>query len=347
MILVTCQSGFESLLARELSAAGLQIAATGPGWVRGEGAAERSLVTATSEPPAVDLSFAHLLLAEVREIQGGSANALAQAAAAQFMQDLRGEKIDAAWPCWWQGPHELVGLNRRVGTVEKAFLELLRARMSRVAKLATPDLPRAWGGARGWFVWMPDFDRAWLARQAWLNGPRRMADDPAAPSRSFLKVEEAYGLLDRPPQAGETVVDLGSAPGGWSYSAARHGARVLALDNGPLKGGALNHPAIEHREVDAFKFRPAPGAPVYDWLFCDLVEDPYRVLEEIVRPWLEQGWCRRFVLNFKFGRTDPLLLRQRLVAPASPLSVHGVDVRIRHLFHDREEFTVTGRRRES
>src|SRR5690606_25054254 len=105
------------------------------------------------------------------------------------------------------------------------------------------------------------------------NGQRRMADDSLAPSRSYLKVEEAYVVLGREPAAGETVVDLGAAPGGWSYSAAKRGAQVIAVDNGPLKGGALDHPRIEHRREDAFGFRP-PGGRAFDWLFCDLVEDP-------------------------------------------------------------------------
>lgn len=86
-----------------------------------------------------------------------------------------------------------------------------------------------------------------------------MADDDAAPSRSYLKVEEAYIVLGREPQAGETVVDLGAAPGGWSYSAAKRGATVVAIDNGPLKGGAFGNQLITHRLEDAFKFQPPAG----------------------------------------------------------------------------------------
>src|SRR5207244_2667751 len=97
----------------------------------------------------------------------------------------------------------------------------------------------------------------------------------------------------REPQPGEAVVDLGAAPGGWSYSAAKRGARVIAVDNGPLKGGALQHPAITHRMEDAFRFAPAAGETI-DWLFCDLVEEPHHVVRDIVAPWLTRRWCRRF-----------------------------------------------------
>jgi len=216
-----------------------------------------------------------------------------------------------------------------------------KKRLSRVAKLAVRDLPRGSGLARGLFVFFADFGRAFVARSAFVHGQRRMADDDLAPSRSYLKVEEAYVVLGREPQPGETVVDLGAAPGGWSYSAAKRGAQVIAIDNGPLKGGALDHPAIEHRREDAFKFAPLPGV-TYDWLFCDMVEEPHNVLRNIIDPWLAHGWCRRFVINLKFGRVDPLVFMRELRAPDSVLMTRAPGTQVRHLYHDREEFTLVG-----
>jgi 23S rRNA (cytidine2498-2'-O)-methyltransferase len=115
------------------------------------------------------------------------------------------------------------------------------------------------------------------------------------------------------------------------------------VDNGPLKGGALNHPRIEHRLEDAFKFSAADGQ-VFDWLFCDLVEEPHHVVQNIVTPWLAQGWCRRFVINLKFGHVDALALMREIRAAGSPFARHAPNFRIRHLYHDREEFTVVGER---
>jgi 23S rRNA (cytidine2498-2'-O)-methyltransferase len=377
-VLLTCQSGFEALLARELAELhGRTVVEKGPGWVRVAAAARfeseprgGSAVpppaagarpglapvadpgAASPRPAATDprtlaflgeLAFAHLTLIEPVEVRGESVNALAGQVAAYFLERLRGERIEAAWPGVWVGPHELVGLGRRISAVEVAFGELLKKKLSRVAKLASPELPRATGPVRGLFVHFVDFSRAWVAREAFVHGPRRMADDPLAPSRSYLKVEEAYGVLGREPAAGETVCDLGAAPGGWSYSAARHGARVVAVDNGPLKGGALDHPQIEHRREDAFRFVPPPAAP-FDWLFCDMVEEPHHVLRDILVPWLAQRWCRHFVVNLKFGRVDPIGLLRELRAPGHPLRPHAPGVRVRHLYHDREEFTLVGER---
>jgi len=341
-VLLTCQSGFETLLARELAELhGVCVDEQGPGWLRcaSEFAADR----------LAPLAFAHLTLVSPVEIRGESVNALAARVADFFLGALRGERIDAAWPSVWLGPAEIVGLGRRISAVDSAFGELLKKKLSRVAKLATPEMPRASGGvARGLFVFFPDFGRAFVAREAFMHGPRRMADDPLAPSRSYLKVEEACVVLGREPQPGETVCDLGAAPGGWSYSAAKRGARVFAIDNGPLKGGALDHPQIEHRREDAFRFTPAAAAlGRFDWLFCDLVEEPHHVLRDIVEPWLARRWCRRFIVNLKFGRVDPVALLRELRAADSPLLAHAPATRIRHLYHDREEFTLAGDVRDS
>ena len=336
-MLSLCQHGYESLLERELGEAGLVVQEKGAGWARAELVGGDPVRQSLEE-----MAFPQLTLVAPRELRGESVNGLAQQLADFFFESLRGERIEAAWPCVFQAVAEVVGLGRRASAVEKALGELVKKKLSRIARLATPELPRGAGRARGLFVFFADFGRVYVAREAWLGGQRRMADDDLAPSRSYLKVEEAYIVLGREPQAEEKVVDLGAAPGGWSYSAAKRGARVIAVDNGPLKGGALNHPLIEHRLEDAFKFHP-PAGEACDWLFCDLVEEPHHVMQNIVAPWLAGGWCRNFVVNLKFGHVDSISLLRELRAKESPFDTHAQNLRIRHLYHDREEFTVVGK----
>jgi len=331
-MLATCQQGYERHLTGELVRAGFPPREHGAGWVVCGSDASR-------EPP--DLAFAHLVLPAPRELRAGTVNALVPQIVDFFAESLRDERVEAAWPCGWSGAAGMAGLARRVIAGEKTFRDLLRRRLSRVARLALPGMPRGVGSVRGLYVFFTDFDRAFAARTAVLGGQRRMADDPASPSRSYLKIEEAYGVLGVAPRPGETVVDLGAAPGGWSYSAAQRGAQVVAVDHGLLKGGARGHPRIEHRREDAFRFRPAAGG-VFDWLLCDLIEEPHHVLRHLVQPWLKQRWCRRFVVNLKFGRADPLAFLSELRDPSSPFAAHAASFRIRHLYHDREEFTVVG-----
>jgi 23S rRNA (cytidine2498-2'-O)-methyltransferase len=333
--LLLCRAGCEGHLVHEAADAGVRAVAAGPGLVTG-GAGDGNEL----RPPG-GWAFADADLAVAHRAEGTSVNALAGDLADWFAADLAGETVAGPWPCVFTAGGDEPGLTRRAAAVERAFAEQLRRRLGRVARLADPARPAGRGPARGLFVVFTAFDRALASREAWLGGQRRMADDAQAPSRSYLKVEEAYGLLGQAPGPGETVCDLGAAPGGWTWSALRRGARVAAVDNGPLKGGALDHPMVEHLRQDAFGFRPREGQ-CFDWLFCDLVEEPHHVLRDLVGPWLQGGWCRRFVIVLKFGRTDPPALLRELRAPDSPFARRAPGAVIAHLHHNRDEFTVVG-----
>ncbi|MCX5795039.1 MAG: rRNA methyltransferase [Elusimicrobia bacterium] len=315
------QAGFETFLAKEVGSA----LEKGPGWV---------LAGQDKSEPC----FAHLSLLETVEVKAATVNALAGGVADYFRRTSIDERYDQPWPLCFEAA-DIEGLGTRCRGVQDAFREKV-SRMARVMKLAKEGRPDP-STCRGLFVYLADFDRAFASRFARVGGQRRMADDPQAPSRSFLKVEEAYFVLGEAPASGQTVADLGAAPGGWSYSAARHGARVLAVDNGPLKGGAAGNPNIEARAEDAFRFRPRPAV---DWLFCDLLDDPRKVIE-LLRRWVEGRWCSRFIVNLKFGRHDPLLLLQEAFSERTGIARRCDLLRARHLYHDREELTLVGRLR--
>jgi 23S rRNA (cytidine2498-2'-O)-methyltransferase len=319
-VLHACQPGFEPFLVKELDASG---AARGPGWVRAPCAA-----------PAA-LCFAHWTLEDETALRGGSARQLAQALTDFFLSSSRDERYEGPWPLVVEGAGG-EGLSKRARGVQELFTELAGKRMSRVLKLAAPGRPGP-GAARGLFALLTGPGELSAGRTAVFGGQRRMADDAQAPSRSYLKAEEAYAVLGLAPAEGELVADLGAAPGGWSFSAAKRGARVIAVDNGPLKGGALGHPLIEHRREDAFAFDGRA-----DWLFCDMIEDPERVLRMTAR-WLEERRCRRFVVNLKYGRLDPLPLLRR----ARQLAPRCERFALKHLYHDRDEVTMVGALRDA
>lgn len=332
-LLYTCQCGFEQHLKRELESVGHSVQESSDGWVLAQG-------SSASRAAAPELCFAHAALVDPVTICGQSAQQLAAAIVDHFMHSSRDHHFAVSWPVLFRAAAPDEGVAKRTRAVEGLFRERLAKTMSRVAKLATPPLWVLPETERGLFAVLTAPDAAHVGLHCRLFGQRRMKDDPQAPSRSYLKVEEAYGILGRSVTQGETVVDLGAAPGGWSYSAARRGGSVTAVDNGPLKDGAAGHPHIAHTREDAFTFRPSPGVR-YDWLFCDMVEDPYRVLD-IVRRWLHEGWCRSFVVNLKFGRTDPVALVELVRDRRRGIAGQCATVTVRHLYHDREEITVVG-----
>lgn len=328
-----CQQGFEQHLTDELKHRGITPVEAGSGWV--------GTANPAPDPAERQLCFPHFILANPVPLPPDAAvNELSNGVLDFFLRSISNERVEEAWHLLYFSSQNLIGLGKRVQAMNKHFREHLRKRMSRVARLCDETAPERIGPVPGLFVFLKDFNTVYVSREGFCNGQRRMADDPAAPSRSYLKVEEAYKILGREPQPDETVVDLGASPGGWSYSAAKRGARVIAIDNGPLKGGASNHPRITHLNADAYKYQPgADETP--DWLFCDMVEQPNHVLH-MLRWWIANRRCRYFVINLKFGRVDPLALYKEVTSPSSFFAQHCGLFRVRHLFHDRDEFTLTG-----
>lgn len=162
------------------------------------------------------------------------------------------------------------------------------------------------------------------------NGaPTFVEDKTGPPNRAYLKLWEALTVIGRTPKPGERCLDLGAAPGGWTWALAELGARVVAVDRAPLAPGLAERPNVESLKASAFGLRPADVGPV-DWLFSDVVCYPAR-LHRMVSDWLESGLARNLVCTVKFqGKTD--FDAQRLFARIP-------DSRLVHLHHNKHELT--------
>jgi 23S rRNA (cytidine2498-2'-O)-methyltransferase len=180
----------------------------------------------------------------------------------------------------------------------------------------------------------------------WPMGVLRLKMPGAAPSRSTLKLEEAFKRLlteaeyARLMYAGGTAVDLGAAPGGWTWQLVRRGLHVTAVDNGPMDNDLMATGQVEHLRTDAFTYRPRHRV---DWLVCDIVDKPKRVAE-LMAVWLERGLCRTAIFNLK------LPMRQRYAAVRDALNLIAERasrgntgtpmIACKQLYHDREEVTA-------
>ena len=105
----------------------------------------------------------------------------------------------------------------------------------------------------------------------WVLGYPRLRMPTSAPSRSTLKLEEAW--LQLIPDAGrpewlqpfQRAVDLGAAPGGWTWQLVQRGLQVIAVDNGPMDPALMASGQVEHRREDAFTFRPRRPVDAPAW----------------------------------------------------------------------------------
>ncbi len=180
---------------------------------------------------------------------------------------------------------------------------------------------------------------------SWPGGIPRLKFPREAPSRSTLKLEEALMtfLTERERknllQPGMRAVDLGAAPGGWTWQLVRRHIHVIAVDNGAMDAKLLDSGLVEHVRADGFRFQP--DAPV-DWLVCDMVEQPIRIAR-LVAQWFAQGWCRRAIFNLKLPMKKRYAEVQRCLGEVeNAVSAAGKRARVRckQLYHDREEVTA-------
>lgn len=177
------------------------------------------------------------------------------------------------------------------------------------------------------------------------GGIRRLRMPGAAPSRSTLKLDEAFQTLltgterESLLQPGMTAVDLGASPGGWTWQMVRRHIQVHAIDNGPMDANLLDSGLVTHVRADGFGWQP--DRPV-DWLLCDIVDKPSRVADRMA-VWLERGWARHAVFNLKLPmkRIWPFVedLLDCLTNRTEGLPGHP-ELRARQLYHDRNEITV-------
>jgi 23S rRNA (cytidine2498-2'-O)-methyltransferase len=78
-----------------------------------------------------------------------------------------------------------------------------------------------------------------------------------------------------------------------------------------------------------------------DWLFCDIVEEPHHVLK-LIEEWVRRKLCRFFIVNLKFGHADVMNLIKNIENSDSILKQNTSFFKLIHLFHDRDEVTLTG-----
>lgn len=175
------------------------------------------------------------------------------------------------------------------------------------------------------------------------GGVLRMRFDSGAPSRSYLKVEEALALLKEEPVAGSLVVDLGAAPGGWTYAFAKRACHVTSVDNGPMKIKGDYSGTVTHLRRDGLTFNPDAKYLPVQWLIADMLIPPPKALA-LLKKWIGQSWCENLIVNVKLPQQNPYMGLEAILDWLDSIPYHNLQ--IRQLYHDRQEVTLFGRVRK-
>lgn len=174
----------------------------------------------------------------------------------------------------------------------------------------------------------------------WPMGIPRVRVRGRPPSRSAHKLAEAFLVfLGGAPaaQPGSVAVDLGASPGGWTSQLVAAGMHVVAVDNGPMDPALLESGQVRHRREDGFRYRPPEPVP---WMVCDIVESPSRVAR-LAAEWVRDGACQQAIFNLKLPmkrRWEEVLRAREIVAEV--LAGRRHELRVKQLYHDREEVTA-------
>ncbi|NCC50650.1 MAG: hypothetical protein EOM20_05480 [Spartobacteria bacterium] len=188
-----------------------------------------------------------------------------------------------------------------------------------------------------WYGTMAPADMTDLA----VGGHCRVKADRWAPSRSHMKIEEAFMRMGEHPEVGQRVIDLGAAPGGWTYAFLKRGCHVTAIDSGPLRLPETQEGwgRVRHLRSDGITFTPEAEQIPVDWMVSDMLIPPGVALG-LLRKWITRGWAMRVVCNVKIPQQDPFTAVEPIIDYlAQQSSWHFA---VRQFYHDRREVTITG-----
>ncbi|KDN98052.1 MULTISPECIES: 23S rRNA (cytidine(2498)-2'-O)-methyltransferase RlmM [Pseudomonas] len=238
---------------------------------------------------------------------------------------------------------------KELSTFCRKFEVPLRKALSKAGRLVEdahkPRLLLTFVSGRRVFVGLAAADNSAM----WPMGIPRLKFPREAPSRSTLKLEEAWHHFiprdqwDARLSDDMTGVDLGAAPGGWTYQLVKRGMLVTAIDNGPMAESLMDTGLVQHLMADGFTYKPKQTV---DWMVCDIVEKPARSAA-LLETWLGEGLCREAVVNLKLPMKQRYAEVRRLLERIEEgFKARKVKVSIgcKQLYHDREEVTCHLRR---
>ncbi|MGC4118679.1 MAG: 23S rRNA (cytidine(2498)-2'-O)-methyltransferase RlmM [Myxococcales bacterium] len=346
-VLLHCRSGFEKECAAEVQAAAQSLGVPGYAKARPNEALVQFVPADPASLPALEsglrldaLVFARQVLFGVSLVdglpQGDRVGPLVERAR-QSGRTFAGVEVETADT---DAAKELSTLCRKLtpplaAAAKKAAL---------VAGAETADAPRLTavfiGPTAAYVGWTVPGNRS-----EWPMGIPRLKFPPGAPSRSTLKLAEAIVTFFPEDaqrrarlKAGMRAVDLGASPGGWTYQLVDRGMHVTAVDNGSMDPALMATGLVDHVHADGFRYRPEQSV---DWMVCDMVEQPSRVAALVAR-WIGEGDCKASVFNWKLPmkkRLDEVVRCREIVEAAARKVGPRLRVRVKQLFHDREEVT--------
>jgi 23S rRNA (cytidine2498-2'-O)-methyltransferase len=137
--------------------------------------------------------------------------------------------------------------------------------------IVAPDGTEWWAGAH---VHGP-------GRSPWPGGRPPIAVPDDAPSRAFLKLEEAIDRAELPIRSGDRALELGCAPGGASHALLRRGLNVIGVDPNAMSPVVGGNPAFQQLKLPIAAMTRDIVPDAIHWLIVDLNLAPPLALKAV------------------------------------------------------------------
>lgn len=174
----------------------------------------------------------------------------------------------------------------------------------------------------------------------WTGGEVRFRREEGQVSRARFKLLEAFARFDVRLVNDGHALDLGAAPGGWTSLLLERGMHVTAVDTGELAPTVRQHPLLTFRQenVEQVNF----PTDTFDLITCDMSWNPLHTARLVARlaPSVKSGG--EGVLTVKLMLENPT----RTIRQVTEILAESFEVlRIKQLYHNRDEVTLHLRRR--
>jgi 23S rRNA (cytidine2498-2'-O)-methyltransferase len=186
--------------------------------------------------------------------------------------------------------------------------------------------------------WWLGYHVATAMHLSWPGGIYPLEQPQHAVSRAYLKMSEAIAWSQLPLEAGQTIAEIGCAPGGASQALLDRGLLVLGIDPAEVEPIVQAHPKFVHMRKRGHEVRRREFRKVR-WLAADMNVAPQYTLDTVeaivAHPEVE---IRGLLLTLK-------LLDWSLAAEI-PNYLDRIrswgyrDVKVRQLSHNRQEVCV-------
>lgn len=343
-LILQCRSGFEKEVAAEITDQCAVLGIYGYCTLNsGDGYVQFHIPSAEDAERAIcELDFSALIFVRQWSVSGDCLQLESHDRISQIEMII--DNLPVCCDLWVEYPDTTDG--REIGTFARKFGSALAQKLRQQKKLVKQPPAKAMrmllfalSGTEIFVGYAPVKNSA-----PWHLGIPRLKFPKNAPSRSTLKLEEAWHWFIPKKQwdirmpMGSTAVDLGAAPGGWTWQLVNRSMFVTSVDNGPMHPELMAGGQVTHVQEDAYRYQPPEPVKL---MVCDVVDKPVKTAS-MAADWVIYGWCEEAIFNLKLPmkqRYQEVVSCMNLIAERFMQEGVAYELSAKHLYHDREEIT--------